>query len=192
MLFRSQVLEAHPSVSGEFLTRAGCGDIKMKPAISALEGRQVRFIDDSVEDVDVIIYATGYNISFPFFVENTLKPDAENRFPLYKRMLMPDVKNLFFMGLAQPLPTLVNFAEQQSKLVANYLLGQYHPPLPDEMNRVIAKDEAFYLGGYYKAARHTIQVDFAHYCADLKKELAKGAARARDAANALPVEAKAA
>ena len=33
-------LEAHPSVSGEFLTRAGCGDITFRPGIKALEGRQ--------------------------------------------------------------------------------------------------------------------------------------------------------
>ena len=30
-----------------------------KPAIKALEGTKVRFVDDSVEDVDAIIYATG-------------------------------------------------------------------------------------------------------------------------------------
>jgi cation diffusion facilitator CzcD-associated flavoprotein CzcO len=186
-----QVLEAHPSVSGEFLTRAGCGDIKMKPAIKALEGKRVRFADDSVEDVDAIIYATGYNISFPFFVENTLKPDEENRFPLFKRMMKPGVNNLFFMGLAQPLPTLVNFSEQQSKLVASYLKGEYAPPAPDEMDLVTAKDEAYYLGPYYKAARHTIQVDFGHYCADLKREIARGAKRAVAKGNVLPVPARA-
>src|SRR5690606_21549232 len=48
-------LEAHPSVSGEFLTRAGCGDIKFKPAIKAFEGHNVRFADDSVEHVDAIV-----------------------------------------------------------------------------------------------------------------------------------------
>ena len=31
-------LDAHPSVSGEFLTRAGCGDIKFKPNIKSYEG----------------------------------------------------------------------------------------------------------------------------------------------------------
>ena len=31
-------LEAHPSVSGEFLTRAGCGDITFRPGIKALVG----------------------------------------------------------------------------------------------------------------------------------------------------------
>ncbi len=186
-----EVLEAHPSVSGEFLTRAGCGDIKMKPAIKALEGKRVRFADDSVEDVDAIIYATGYNISFPFFVENTLKPDGENRFPLYKRMMKTGVNNLFFMGLAQPLPTLVNFAEQQSKLVAAYLKGDYAPPPAADMDAITAKDEAYYLGPYYKAARHTIQVDFGHYCADLKREIESGAKRAAATGNVLPVPAKA-
>ena len=179
-------LEAHPSVSGEFLTRAGCGDIKFKPNIKALEGRRVRFEDDSVEDVDAIIYATGYKISFPFLDDPEVLPDAENRFPLFKRMMTPKAQNLFFMGLAQPLPTLVNFAEQQSKLVAAYLTGRYRPPIPEEMDRITAADEAFHLGGYYKAARHTIQVDFGHYCADLKREIARGEKRAK-AAGYLPV-----
>ncbi len=184
-------LSAHPSVSGEFLTRAGCGDIKFKPAIKALEGKRVRFADDSVEDVDAIVFATGYDMRFPFFSDPDLKPDAEHRFPLYKRMMKAGVDNLFFMALAQPLPTLVNFAEQQSKLVAAYLTGRYRPPAKAEMEKVTAKDEAFYLGGYYKAARHTIQVDFNHYCVDLKKEIAAGEKRARAAGYALPVSARA-
>jgi cation diffusion facilitator CzcD-associated flavoprotein CzcO len=44
-------LEAHPSVSGEFLTRAGCGDVKFKPNIAELMGNKVRFEDGSVEEV---------------------------------------------------------------------------------------------------------------------------------------------
>ena len=182
-------LEAHPSVSGEFLTRAGCGDIKFKPAIKALEGKRVRFADDSVEDVDAIIFATGYKISFPFFDDPALLPGADHRFPLFKRMMKPGIPNLFFMGLAQPLPTLVNFAEQQAKLAAAYLVGQYAPPPEAEMQRIIVKDEERHLGQFYQAARHTIQVDFNVYCADLKKEFAKGEARARAAGGKLPVAA---
>jgi cation diffusion facilitator CzcD-associated flavoprotein CzcO len=185
-------LEAHPSVSGEFLTRVGCGDVKFKPAIKALEGHQVRFTDDSVEDVDVIVFATGYDMRFPFFSDPELVPDADHRLPLFKRMMNPDVPNLFYMALAQPLPTLVNFAEQQAKLVAAYLAGKYLPPSPDEMRRVIAKDEETHLGQYYQAKRHTIQVDFNLYCADLKKEIAKGEKRAQAAGGKLPVPARAA
>jgi cation diffusion facilitator CzcD-associated flavoprotein CzcO len=184
-------LDAHPSVSGEFLTRAGCGDIKFKPNIKALEGRRVRFEDDSVEDVDAIIYATGYRISFPFFTDPALQPKPDNRFPLFKRMMTPDAPNLFFMGLAQALPTLVNFAEQQSKLVADYLVGKYHPPTPAEMARITAADEAFHLGKYYNAPRHTIQVDFGVYVADLKKEMAMGERRAEQANYRPAVQARA-
>ena len=184
-------LEAHPSVSGEFLTRAGCGDVTFKPNIAALEGKNVRFEDGSVEAVDAIVYATGYRISFPFFSDPALLPDAENRFPLFKRMMQGGVPNLFFMGLAQPLPTLVNFAEQQAKLVGAYLTGRYLPPPPAEMTRVTAADEALHLGPYYKAARHTIQVDFGIYVHDLLAEIERGGKRARAGGYALPVAARA-
>ena len=184
-------LEAHPSVSGEFLTRAGCGDVKFKPNIAELMGDRVRFEDGSVEQVDAIIYATGYKISFPFFDDPELKPDAENRFPLFKRIMKPGMDNLFFMGLAQPLPTLVNFAEQQAKLAAAYLVGRYRPPERPEMERVIAADEALHLGQYYRTARHTIQVDFGIYVHDLLQEIRKGEARAKAAGGALPVPARA-
>ncbi|MFA5600777.1 MAG: NAD(P)/FAD-dependent oxidoreductase, partial [Phenylobacterium sp.] len=176
---------------GEFLTRAGCGDIKFKPNIAELMGDKVRFEDGSVEQVDAIVYATGYRISFPFFRDPELLPDAENRFPLFKRMMRPGIPNLFFMGLAQPLPTLVNFAEQQAKLAGAYLTGRYHAPPPDEMARIMAADEALHLGHYYRAPRHTIQVDFGVYVHDLIKEIRRGEARARAGGWALPVPPKA-
>ena len=182
-------LAAHPSVSGEFLTRAGCGDIIFKPNIACLDGSQVRFEDGSTEDVDVIIYATGYRISFPFLADPAMMPDAQNRFPLFKRMMKPEIPNLFYMGLAQPLPTLVNFAEQQAKLAAAYLAGRYQAPPQADMHRIIARDEALHLGGYYASARHTIQVDFAVYVRDLLDEIRRGEKRARAAKAGLPVPA---
>lgn len=183
-------LEAHASVSGEFLTRVGCGDITPKPGIKVLEGGAVRFVDDSVEAIDVIVWATGYRVSFPFFSDPSLQP-KDNVFPLWKRMMKPSVPDLFFMGLAQPLPTLVNFPEQQSKLCAAYLTGRYALPSVAEMERHIIEDERLYLGGYYQSARHTMQLDFSHYVRELTKELARGAARANAAGNMLPVPARA-
>ncbi len=183
-------LAAHPSVSGEFLTRAGCGDIKFKPAIKRLEGHQIRFADDSVETVDALIFATGYDMKFPFFDDPDLVPDADHRLPLFKRMMKPGISNLFYMALAQPLPTLVNFADQQAKLAVAYLTGAWLPPSPAEMTDIIAKDEEIHLGHYYAAQRHTIQVNFDTYCADLKKELVRGAKRAKAAGNRLPVPAR--
>jgi cation diffusion facilitator CzcD-associated flavoprotein CzcO len=170
-------LDGHPSVSGEFLTRVGCGDIAPKGAIDRLDGRTVRFADGSSERIDAIIWATGYNIRFPFFDDPALQP-VDNAFPLFKRMVRPGIDNLFFLGLAQPLPTLVNLAEQQSKFVVAALNGDYQLPSATDMERVIKADEAIHLGHFYESKRHTIQVDFGIYCRDLIKEIGQGAKRA--------------
>ncbi len=171
-------LEAHPTVSGEFLTRLGCGDISVRPNIAELMGRQVRFEDGSVEDVDVIVYATGYRTSFPFLAPEDA-PVRDNHLPLFKRMVQPERPNLWFMGLAQSLPTLVNFAEQQSKLLAAWASGRYALPGADEMRATIAQDEALHRGHYYASPRHMMQVDFDVYARDLKREIRAGEARAR-------------
>ncbi len=169
-------LEGHPSVSGEFLTRVGCGDIVPKGAIERLDGDGVIFADGSREEVDAIVWATGYRISFPFFDDPELTP-KHNVLKLYKRMVRPGYDNLFFLGLAQPLPTLVNLAEQQSKLVARALKGEYALPPADEMAEMIEQDEELYLSHFYKSERHTIQVDFATYCRDLVQEIERGKTR---------------
>ncbi|MFZ8997883.1 MAG: flavin-containing monooxygenase [Ilumatobacteraceae bacterium] len=166
-------LDAHPSVSGEFLTRVGCGDIVAKGAIECLDGDGVVFADGSRDQFDAIVWATGYDVSFPFFRQAELTPD-DNTFPLFKRMVKPGWENLFFLGLAQPLPTLVNFAEQQSKLVAAAIAGSYTFPDRAEMERAIVADEQEYLGHFYDSPRHRMQVDFNAYVRDLHAEIERG------------------
>jgi len=170
-------LDAHPSVSGEFLTRVGCGDIEPKGGIERLDGDAVVFTDGSREQIDAIVWATGYNVTFPFLRVPALTPQ-DNTFPLFKRMVKPGFETLFFLGLAQPLPTLVNFAEQQSKLVAGAIAGTYAFPDHATMEEVTAADEKEHLGHFYDSPRHRMQVDFNVYVADLHKEIAAGAERA--------------
>ena len=183
-------LSAHPSVSADFLTKAGSGDLVCKPNIERFEGDSVRFTDGTTVPADVVICATGYNMKFPFFDDPDLAPDEQHRFPLFKRMVKPGIDNLFFMGLAQSSPTIVNLAEQQSKLVAAYLTGQYRLPSVEQMRRTIAEDDRASLAQYYDAPRHTIQVDFARYSINLRKEIEAGAKRAAKAGYELPVPAR--
>jgi cation diffusion facilitator CzcD-associated flavoprotein CzcO len=173
-----QPLEAHPTVSSEFLLRCGNGDIEVKPMVVEKQGHELVFADGSRAAVDILIHATGYRLSFPFLSPEDA-PVHDNHLPLFKRMVQADPRlhGLWFMGLAQPLPTLVNFAEQQSKLLAAHATGAYALPPPAEMRAVIAADEATHRGHYYASPRHTIQVDFDLYCHDLKAEIARGARR---------------
>jgi dimethylaniline monooxygenase (N-oxide forming) len=90
--------EAHPTVSGRVLDRIQHGTIVPKPNIAALEGGQVRFLDGSVVDADVVVYCTGYKITFPFFDPGLLSA-PDNHIELFRRVFHPDIPNLFFIGL---------------------------------------------------------------------------------------------
>ncbi len=120
-------LDAHPTVSSELLGRLGAGDAVAKGDVAELLGERVRFEDGSVEQVDAIIYATGYNVSFPF-LDPELISAPDNVLPLFKRMLRPGIDDLAFIGLGQPIPTIFPFSELQSKLAARWLSGDWAPP----------------------------------------------------------------
>lgn len=169
-------LEAHPSISSEFLTRVGCGDIIPRGSIDKFDATGVTFIDGSREELDAIVWATGYRVSFPFLDDSNLTAQ-DNRFPLFKRISRPGYDNLFFLGLAQAVPTLVNFVEQQSKWVVEVLKGDYALPLKDEMQRIIEADDKANSRDFYDTPRHTMQCEFDPYVADLMKELERGRKR---------------
>src|SRR3954447_3638061 len=159
-------LEAHPTVSSELLLRLGSGDAVAKPNVEELEGDSVRFEDGSVEQVDAIIYATGYNITFPFFDDDFLSA-PENRVDLYKRVFKPGIDDLAFIGFAQAIPTLFPFVELQSKLVARYAGGDYALPPIAQMEETIRRDDEFHNGAYTDRARHTMEIEWYSYEHDI-------------------------
>jgi cation diffusion facilitator CzcD-associated flavoprotein CzcO len=177
-------LEAHPTVSGELLLRLGSGDVIAKPDVAALQGNRVRFADGSVEQIDAIIYATGYQISFPFFDPSFISAPG-NVLPLYKRMFKPGLDDLCFIGFGQAIPTIFPFAECQSKLAGRWLAGDWALPSAAAMQREIRRDERRHVKHYNRRPRHTMQLDFYIYDHDLRKRvIPQGQERARRAAGA--------
>src|SRR5262249_34936402 len=80
------VLQAHPTVSDELLGRLGHGDITVKPTISRFDGSTVHFADGSSVDADVVVYGTGYKVSFPFLDDTVVRAD-DNHVDLYRRVV---------------------------------------------------------------------------------------------------------
>ncbi len=58
---------AHPTISGRILDRLSHGAIVPKPNIACLGKDTVRFEDGSEVHADLVVYCTGYKITFPFF-----------------------------------------------------------------------------------------------------------------------------
>jgi hypothetical protein len=161
-----KLFEAHPTQSVELPLRLGSGDVTPKPNVAHLDGNTVHFVDDTSDAFDVIIYATGYNITFPFFDPGFISA-PDNHIRLYKRMFRPGISDVAFVGFAQSVPTLFSFVECQSRLLAAYAVGRYSLPSAAEMERVIDADERTYTGHCTDSARHTQQVDYFHSEHDL-------------------------
>ncbi|HSK70994.1 MAG TPA: NAD(P)-binding domain-containing protein, partial [Pyrinomonadaceae bacterium] len=64
-----KLFEHHPTVSSEILHYLKHGRIKPHPDIKKFEGKTVHFIDGTSIEVDLIICATGFYVSFPFLPE---------------------------------------------------------------------------------------------------------------------------
>ncbi|WKG11825.1 NAD(P)-binding domain-containing protein [Nocardia sp. PE-7] len=171
--------EAHPTQSVELPLRLGSGDVIPKPDIARFDGHTVHFTDGTSDDFDIVIYATGYNITFPFFDPEFLSA-PDNRIDLYKRMFVPGIDDLVFAGFAQSTPTLFPFVESQARLVGAYAVGRYRLPAPQRMREVIVADQQRYTGHMLDRPRHTQQVDYFLYEHDMRtRELPAGAQRAR-------------
>ena len=165
-----KLAEAHPTISAELLPRIGHGDIAVKPNITEFAGgRAVRFVDGSEEQVDLVIYCTGYKISFPFF-DPELIAAPDNEIPLYRRVVSPEHPGLYFIGLLQPLGAIMPLAEAQSEWIADVLEARVELPSAEAMHREIGRDRAAMAKRYVASKRHTIQVDFEPYMRSIHRE----------------------
>jgi dimethylaniline monooxygenase (N-oxide forming) len=165
-----KLLEAHPTVSSELLPRLGHGDIAIKPNIDRFAGgRAVRFADGSEEEIDLVVYCTGYKISFPF-----LSPEVfaarDNRMPLYRRVVSVENPGLYFVGFIQPLGPIMPIAEAQAEWIADLLTARATLPSRTEMRAEIADYEKWMAKRFVSSKRHTIEVDFHPYLRQIRRE----------------------
>ena len=171
-----KLLEAHPTISDDLLTRLGHGDITVKPNIARLDGDTVHFVDGTSERIDRIVYCTGYKITFPF-LDDTLLEARDNEISLFRRVVDPDHPGLYFIGLVQPLGAIMPLAEAQSEWIADLLDGTVTLPSAADMRHEIETYSRVMHKRYVQSRRHTIQVDFLEYLRELKHERTAGRRR---------------
>ena len=67
-----RLFETHPIVNSLLQYFVRHGAITPKPDITRLEGNRVYFVDGTDEHIDLLIWATGYQTTFPFIKEKYL------------------------------------------------------------------------------------------------------------------------
>ena len=182
--------EAHPTISADLLNRVAHGEVHPKPNIERLEGDRVRFADGSVEPADVIVYCTGYKVTFPFFGADFISA-PDNDLPLYKRTFHPDIGGVFFVGLMQPLGAIMPICERQGRWIGDFLTGRYALPSREEMREDMRRERERMFKRYVSSKRHTMQVDYDDFMLDLEREMKRGRRRAERLGWPLGVEPRA-
>lgn len=119
--------EDRPTLSMGFIPALQAGKIDVRPGISRFDGTTVHFTDGSQADADVILYATGYQLHFPYFDPETLG-SAATELALYQRIAHPVHDDLFFLGCCRVMCSMWPLAEQQSRWVARLLTGAFELP----------------------------------------------------------------
>ncbi len=172
-----KLFEAHPTVSSELLPRLGHGDIAVKPNIDRYAGgRTVRFADGSEEEIDLVVYCTGYKMTFPFFAPEVFAA-PDNRLPLYRRVASVERPGLYLIGFIQPLGPIMPLAEAQCEWIADLLGGRATLPPPARMRAEIDAEEARQRRRFVASKRHTVEVDFHPYLREIRRERKRAAQR---------------
>ena len=160
--------ETHPTVNDELLYRIRHGKVAPKVDIERLDGDTVHFKDGTSEAFDVIIACTGFVISHPFF-EKDLIDYSSGPVPLYLKMLHPEYRNLYFIGLFQPLGCIWPGAELQSRIMARELAGKWQRPADTAALAYREVEKPHYR--QLDTPRHTITVDYHEFKKELQKAL---------------------
>lgn len=170
-----RLFETHPIVNSQLIYYAGHGRIRVKPDVAALSGGSVRFVDGTVEPIDVIIYATGFRLSFPFMDAAHLNWH-DGRPHLFLNVFHPRYDNLFVIGLIQPDSGQFGLADYQSQLVARFIAARKSDhPSARAFWRLATRSQADLSSGirYVASSRHLLEVEHFGYRRRLQRLIAR-------------------
>jgi hypothetical protein len=164
------VLSQHPTLNSDLLDLFRHGRVVARPGVTRFDGHTVHFGDGTQDTYDIVVAATGFKITFPFFEPGFLDLEEATSVPLYRKMMHPDVPTVYFIGLFQPLGCIWPLADHQAKLACADITGRYRRPA--DLRARIAHEIAHPHYAMDQAPRHSTEVDYHRFRDELLAELA--------------------
>lgn len=97
-----RILDKHPTINSQLIYQIQHGRIGIRPEIKCYDGDTVEFVDGTRQVFDLIMFAVGYNVSFPMLHDEDALLDWEEELPiLFLGLMAPKYRGLFFAGLGQ-------------------------------------------------------------------------------------------
>jgi len=162
-------LETHPIINSELLYFIRHGKVLPRDGIERFDGERVVFVDGRIEAFDTVIFATGYQLSFPFFSPSFTQDSLRSCGSLYLKMIHPQLENLYFIGLFQPQGCIWPLADYQAKIAAGIISGTLPRAtnVPSKIKKELKKSQ-----NRFKSNPHqSLEVDYSVFRKQLLREL---------------------
>ncbi|HET7899680.1 MAG TPA: NAD(P)-binding domain-containing protein [Candidatus Nanopelagicales bacterium] len=163
--------ETHPIVNQQLVYYVGQGDIAPVDDVARFDADGAVFADGSRADVDVVVFCTGYLVTFPFLEQEWLNWQGDHP-RLFLQMFTPAFDNLVVSGLIQPDSGQWTLAHWQGVLLARVAESLRSDPVRARGFLSRAPQEAgrrFSAGTHYKdSTRHYYEVAHQDYLAALQ------------------------
>jgi cation diffusion facilitator CzcD-associated flavoprotein CzcO len=160
-----ELLESHPIVNSEILPAIRRGAVRPKPDLVELRDHEAVLRDGSVEPVDLVVFATGYRVTFPFLDPEDLN-SADGRPDFYLHLFHPTDDDLFILGNLQPDSGVWPLMDLQARAVAAFLGARARGRPGVERLRAMRRGPGPDLSGglqYVRSERHRYEVEHATY-----------------------------
>ncbi|PQO32513.1 hypothetical protein DTL21_20095 [Bremerella cremea] len=170
-----RLFEAHPIINSQLPYYAGHGKLSVFPDIRLLDGNEVEFTDGRRETFDTIIYATGYQLTFPF-IQPELLNTVDGIPQLYLHAFHPTDDTLFVAGMIQPNSGQWPLTDLQAQIIARYLKATQSESTSADAFREekrSVQSAATSREGFLATPRHRLEVDYFEYRRTLQKIIRK-------------------
>ncbi|XP_078499056.1 flavin-containing monooxygenase 1-like isoform X2 [Lissotriton helveticus] len=148
------------------------GSVVVKPSVAEFSESSVTFDDGTSEDIDIIIFATGFHPAFPFLEESVIKPSI-NKCSLYKYVFPPDLEKptLSFIGMIKPIGSILNTAEIQARWATRVVRGLNKLPSLEKRLEEIAERSKMVTKRYGTPQGNALQIELIEYRDEIASEI---------------------
>ncbi|XP_008583786.1 PREDICTED: dimethylaniline monooxygenase [N-oxide-forming] 5-like [Galeopterus variegatus] len=147
------------------------GKVLMKPNVREFTETSAIFEDDTKEDIDVIVFATGYSLSFPFLESDSEILDSQRS--MFKFVFPPQLEKptLAFIGIVQPVGATIPTSELQSRWAVRVFKGLNNLPSLSGMMADIRKKRKKLAKEFLNNPRDSRRVQYVDYMDEIASEI---------------------
>ncbi|XP_075689442.1 flavin-containing monooxygenase 3-like [Rhinoderma darwinii] len=163
----NKTLRKEPVFNDDLAASITCGTVVVKPHIKEFTETSAVFEDGStMENVDVVIFATGYCYAYPF-MDDALVKNKKNKVSLYKGVFPPKLEKptMAVIGLVQSLGGIPPTSDVQARWAVRVIKGTCNLPPKETMIDELNEEEGEKKNWFGRS--ETLSTDYVTYMDEL-------------------------